>query len=402
MRERLMHRIVLAYSGGLDTSVAIPWMAERYDAEIVAVTLDLGQGQDLEEVRDQALATGAARAHVLDVREEFARDYVLPALKADALYEDRYPMAISLGCPLIARKIVEIAALEQTTFVAHGCSSMDQNRVRLDVTLRALNPILHVIAPGSIWSMTRLEKIEYARARGIPAPSASGRRGRSSTNLWGRSTECARLEDPSNEPPGDIYAVTRPPADCPDDPASVELAFERGVPTAINGVAMPLVDLIASLGTIAGAHGVGRIDMVEDRLFGVRSREIYEAPAAVVLHAAHRELQKLVTSGDLDRMARFVSQQYAGLVYNGLWLTPMREALDAFVEKVQECVTGAVRLRLFKADCRIVGRRSPFALPVETTSRGSSELGSGQSVTSPEPMPRLMSGNQRRPMTHDS
>jgi argininosuccinate synthase len=357
-----MERIVLAYSGGLDTSVAIPWMAERYDAEIIAVTMDLGQGRELEEVRDRALATGAVRAHVLDLREEFARDYALRALKAGALYEDRSPMAAPLGRPLIAQKLVEIAALEQATAVAHGSTATGHDQVRLDAATRALNPSLKIIAPARVWSMTRAEEIEYARARGIPAPVPGRHPCRTDTNLWGRSIECGALEDPWQEPPEDVYSLTRSPAECPDDPASVELAFECGVPTAINGVAMPLVELIASLAMIAGGHGVGRIDMVENRLPGVKSREVYEAPAAVVLHAAHRELQKLVTAQDLDRVARLVSLRYADLVYNGLWFTPLREALDAFVEKVQERVTGAVRLKLFKTSCRIVGRRSPFGL----------------------------------------
>ncbi len=357
-----MQRIVLAYSGGLDTSVAIPWMAEKYDAEIIAVTMDLGQGQELEEVRDRALAAGAVRAHVLDLREEFAREYVLPALKADAIYEDRYPMATALGRPLIAQKLVEIAGIEQATAVAHGCTGKGNDQVRLDVTTRALGPSLQVIAPARVWGMTRADEIEYARTRGIPVPATMDSPYSTDTNLWGRSIECGVLEDPWHEPPDDVYSLTRSPAECPDDPAYVELTFEGGMPTAINGVPMPFVDLIASLGTIAGAHGVGRIDMVENRLVGIKSREIYEAPSAVVLHAAHKELQKLVTTRDLDRLARFVSLQYADLVYNGLWFTPAREALDAFVEKVQERVTGAVRLKLFKGDCRIVGRQSPFAL----------------------------------------
>ena len=357
-----MQRIVLAYSGGLDTSVAIPWMAEKYDAEIIAVTMDLGQGNELEEVRDRALAAGAVRAHVLDLREEFAREYVLPALKADAIYEDRYPMATALGRPLIAQKLVEIADIEQATAVAHGCTGKGNDQVRLDVTTRALGPSLQVIAPARVWGMTRADEIEYARTRGIPVPATIDSPYSTDTNLWGRSIECGVLEDPWHEPPDDIYSLTRSPAECPDDPAYVELTFEGGMPTAINGVPMPLVDLIASLGIISGAHGVGRIDMVENRLVGIKSREIYEAPSAVVLHAAHKELQKLVTTRDLDRLARFVSLQYADLVYNGLWFTPAREALDAFVGKVQERVTGAVRLKLFKGDCRIVGRQSPFAL----------------------------------------
>jgi argininosuccinate synthase len=357
-----MERIVLAYSGGLDTSVAIPWLAEKYGAEIVAVTMDLGQGKELEEVRDRALAAGAVRAHVLDVREEFARDYVLPALKADAIYEDRYPMGTALGRPLIARKLVEIAAIEQTTTIAHGCTGKGNDQVRLDVAARAMNPAITVIAPARDWGMTRPEEIEYARTRGIPVPATIASPYSTDANLWGRSIECGVLEDPWTEPPEEIYTLTRPASECPEEAAYVEITFERGVPIAINGVAMPLVELIASLGTIAGAHGVGRIDMVENRLVGIKSREIYEAPAAVVLHLAHKELQRMVTTKDADRFSRSVSLQYADIVYNGLWFTPLREALDSYVAKVQERVSGVIRLKLFKGDCRVVGRKSPFAL----------------------------------------
>jgi argininosuccinate synthase len=355
-------RIVLAYSGGLDTSVAIPWLADRYRAEIIAVTLDMGQGQGLEEVRDRALATGAVRAHVLDVREEFARDYVLRSLKAGAMYEDRYPMATSLGRPLIAQKLVEIAEIEEATAIAHGCTAKGNDQVRIDATIRALNPAIKVIAPARDWGMTRSEEIEYARERHVPLPAAAERPYSTDSNLWGRSIECGILEDPWTEPPEDIYTLTKSPRECPDEPAYVEIAFDRGVPTAINGIAMPFVDLIGSLTIIAGAHGVGRIDMVENRLVGIKSREVYEAPAAVVLHAAHKEVQKLVTTRDLDRFARGVSLQYADIVYGGLWFSPLRQALDAFVDNVQERVTGIVRLKLFKGDCRIVGRRSPHAL----------------------------------------
>ena len=358
----IMQRIVLAYSGGLDTSVAIPWLAEKYGAEIVAVTLDLGQGRELEDVRDRALATGAVRAHVLDVREEFARDYVLPALKADAIYEDRYPMGTALGRPLIARKLMEIAAIEQAAAIAHGCTGKGNDQVRLDVAARSLNPAITVLAPARDWGMTRADEIEYARARGVRVPATVNSPYSVDSNLWGRSIECGVLEDPWTEPPEAVYTLTKSPEECPAEAAYVEMTFERGAPTAINGVAMPLVELIASLGTIAGAHGVGRIDMVENRVVGIKSREIYEAPAAVALHAAHRELQKLVTTKDLERLSRFVSVQYADLVYNGLWFTPLREALDAYVAKVQERVSGVIRLKLFKGDCRVVGRKSPFAL----------------------------------------
>jgi argininosuccinate synthase len=352
-----VQRIVLAYSGGLDTSVAIPWLAGKYGAEIVAVTMDLGQDAALEDVRDRALAAGAVRAHVLDVREEFARHYVLPALQADAIYEDRYPMGTALGRPLIARKLVEIAAIEQASAIAHGGTGNG-----FDSAVRALNPALTVLAPARDWGMTRSEEIEYARACGVVVPATIDSPYSTDANLWGRSIECGVLEDPWTEPPQEIGTLTKRAAECPDQAAYVELTFERGVPTAINGVAMPLVELIASLGTIAGAHGVGRIDMVENRLVGIKSREIHKAPAALVLHMAHKELQRMVTTKDADRFSRAVSLQYADIVYHGLWFTPLREALDAYVAKVQERVSGVIRLKLFKGDCRVVGRKSPFAL----------------------------------------
>ena len=357
-----MNRIVLAYSGGLDTSVAIPWLAEKYGAQIVAVTLDLGQGKELEDVRDRALATGAVRAHVLDVRDEFARDYVLPSLKADALYEDRYPMGTALGRPLIARKLIEIAAIEQAGAIAHGCTGKGNDQVRLEIEAHALNPSITVLAPAREWGMTRPEEIEYARARGIPVPVTAQSPYSTDANLWGRSIECGTLEDPWQEPPEEIYTLTRAPRQCPDEPAYVEITFEQGVPAAINGVTMPFVELVDSLGTIAGTHGVGRIDMVENRLVGIKSREVYEAPAAVILHTAHNELQRLVTTRDADRFSRMVSGQYADLVYAGMWFTPLREALDAYVNKVQTRVSGVIRLKLFKGDCRVVGRKSRFAL----------------------------------------
>src|SRR5262249_49187868 len=236
------------------------------------------------------------------------------------------------------------------------------DQVRLDVTTRALNPKLKVIAPARDWGMTRPQEIEYAKQRNVPVPATVQSPYSTDSNLWGRSIECGVLEDPWQEPPEELYALTKPPAECPDEAAYVEISVEKGVPKAINGVQMPLLDVIGSVGRIAGGHGVGRIDMVENRLVGIKSREIYEAPAASALHAAHKELQKLVTTKDLDRLCRFVSLQYADLIYNGLWFTPTREALDGFVEKVQERVTGQVRLKLFKGDCRIVGRKSPYSL----------------------------------------
>ncbi len=357
-----MQRIVLAYSGGLDTSVAIPWLAERYDAEIIAVTLDLGQGKELDAVRERAMATGAAGCHVVDVREEFAREYILPALQAHALYEDQYPLATALGRPLIACKLVEIAQREGATAIAHGCTGKGNDQVRLDVAVRALDSSLSVIAPARVWGMTRADEIEYARARNISVPATIESPYSTDANLWGRSIECGVLADPWAEPPEDVFTLTKAPGAAPDIPAYVELTFEAGVPVAVNGIAMPLTELIAAVGTIAGSHGVGRIDVIENRLVGIKSREIYEAPAAVTLHAAHRELEALVVTRDLHRLKRELAVRYADLVYNGLWFTPTREAIDAFVGSVQARVTGTVRLKLFKGSLLVVGRTSPYAL----------------------------------------
>jgi len=358
----MSEKIVLAYSGGLDTSVAIPWLSDRFDAEIIAVTMDLGQGKELDDVRERALAVGAKRAHVVDLREEFARDYILPALQAGALYEGKYPLATALGRPLIAKHLVEIGRIEGSKTIAHGCTGKGNDQVRIDVSARALEPQVKVIAPARIWGLTRPEEIQYAKDRNIPVPATVDSPYSTDTNLWGRSIECGCLEDPWCEPPEEIYLLTKSPAEAPDAPAYVEIEFERGVPVKINGVAMGLVELITSLETIAGAHGVGRLDMVENRLVGIKSREIYEAPAAVALHTAHKELETLVIPRDLERLKRQLGAVYADLVYNGLWFTPTREAIDAFVTKVQERVTGVVRLKFFKGDCRVVGRKSPFAL----------------------------------------
>ena len=342
--------------------MAIPWLKEQYAAEIIAVTLDLGQGRELSQIRERATATGAIRCHVLDVREEFARDYVLPALQAGAMYEERYPLATALGRPLIAKKLVEIARMENATAIAHGCTAKGNDQVRIDVSVRALDPEIAVIAPARVWGMTRGEEIEYARLRNVPVPVTKSSTYSTDQNLWGRSVECGVLEDPWNEPPEEIYTLTKSPAQAPDTGAYVEIEWERGVPVSVNGVAMPLTELINSLETIAGGHGVGRIDVVENRLVGIKSREIYEAPAGLVLHAAHRELEGLVVPKDLHRLKRRLSQEYADIVYNGLWFSPTREAIDAFVRNVQQRVTGTIRLKLYKGDCRVVGRKSPFAL----------------------------------------
>lgn len=360
-----MERIVLAYGGGLEASLAIPWLKTEYRAEVVTVTLDLGQGRELEAIRDRALACGALRAHVLDLRDEFVRAFVLPSLRADALYDDRSPMASALGRPLIARTLCEIAEIEQATAVAHG-GGRRGTRVALDVLLKTLRPKLKVLAPVRDWGLSPSEVDDRARRHGMSAPAAGPCLAES--NLWGRTLESPSLDDSWTEPSEDVFAVTRPARECPDEPAYVELAYVRGVPASINGVPLPLPDLIASLGTIAAAHGVGRIDMVEHRVGGATLREVAEAPAAVLLHAGHRGLQKLSAPRDVERFARTVSAEYADIIYNGHWFSPLRTALDGFVDVAQERSTGAVRLKLFKSAYSIVGRSTAQAAPVPRAS----------------------------------
>jgi argininosuccinate synthase len=366
--EADVERIVLAYDGGLDTTAAIPWLMDRHGAEVVTVTMDLGAGHELEGVRDRALAAGALRAHVLDLREQFAQDFILAALKADALFDDRSPMTAALSRPLIASQLVEIASIERADAVAHGGASHGK-RGALDVLIRALAPRLRILAPAREWAMREADVAVYAARLGIGAPAAEGPF-RIDANLWGRSIECADLDD---EPPEALYTLTRPARECPDEPAYVDLTFTRGTPTAINGVTMPLIELIGSLGTIASTHGVGRIDVVEHRVGRSRLREVGEAPAAVVLHVAHKELGKVSASRELERFGRTVSAEYAEVIYEGLWFSPLRKALAAYVDAVQARVSGVVRLRLFKGGYTVVGRRAqparkPAIIPVTRSS----------------------------------
>jgi argininosuccinate synthase len=328
-------RIVLAFSGSFETSLAIRWLMERHAADVIALTLDFGQGRELEAVRDRALATGAARAHVLDVRDEFAREFVLPSLKADATGPGRLVLAKALTRPLIARKLVEIAEIERATAVAHGGHRGRDGAPALERLIRTANPAVSVIAPRDEWQMGREEQLAFAAAHGIPVRPAADGACRVEVNLWGRSIACA------GNPPETVYTLTKAAADCPAEPATVEIAFERGVPKAINGVFMPLLELFASLGTIAGAHGVGRLQA---------DGRTCEAPAALLLHEAHRRIQARATAGDLEGFAEIVSRTYADLICRGQWFMPLREALDAFVEKVQERVNGTVRLKVFKGE----------------------------------------------------
>ncbi len=355
-------KLILAYSGGLDTSVAVRWIQENYGYDVVTLTANLGNVDNLEEIRQRALATGAVGAHVADVRDEFIRDFVFPALKANALYQGVYPIATALGRPLIARLMVEAARAEGATAVAHGCTGKGNDQVRLDVSVGALAPDLKVVAPAREWGMTRVEEIAYAREHEIPIPSTLEKPYSTDDNLWGRSIEAGVLEDPWAEPPENAYEWTRAANDTPDEPLYVEIHFEQGEPVAIDGHETAPVPLVETLSRIGGEHGVGRIDHIEDRLVGIKSREIYEAPAATILLKAHKALEGMVQTRDQARFGEIVSREYAQLVYDGLWFSQLREDLQAYVEGSQRAVTGDIRVKLHKGHATVVGRKSDYAL----------------------------------------
>ena len=347
-------KIVLAYSGGLDTSVAVPWLQENYDAEVITCTIDLGM-VDLEAIRQRAGAVGASEAIAVDGRETLVHEFLWPALRAGAIYEGQYPLATALGRPLIARYLAAVAQEHNADAVAHGCTGKGNDQVRIEIGVSTLAPGVSLIAPIREWGMNREDEVAYARARSLPiAPSNS--KYSTDENLWGRSAEAGDLEDPWAEPPEDAYEWTVSPAAAPDSPAYAELRFEQGIPTAVDGETMAGVDLISHLNRLAGSHGVGRIDHVENRLVGIKSREVYEAPAAVLLHTAHRALETMTLSRAQSRFKDRIAQEYAELVYNGLWYTAHRRDLDAYVDSTQRHVTGSVRLRLHKGSCTVAGR----------------------------------------------
>ena len=355
-------KVVLAYSGGLDTSVAVRWIIERYQAKVITLTIDLG-GQSLPpDLKERALKAGATDSIVIDAREIFARDFALPALRAGALYEGHYPLATALGRPLIAQLLVRVAREQDASAVAHGCTGKGNDQVRFDISVAALNPNLSVVAPAREWGMSREEEVLYAQKHGIPVSSKVRSPYSTDANLWGRSVEAGALEDPSKEPPEDAYEWTRAIADTPDNPVDLQLEFVNGMPTTIDGEALDLVALISHLNEVGGENGIGRIDMVENRLVGIKSREIYEAPAATILHKSHQALESLTLSKEQARFKTRLSQDYADLVYDGLWFTAHRQDLDAYVLSSQRFVTGAVKVRLHKGQCEIVGRESPFSL----------------------------------------
>ena len=355
-------KIVLAYSGGLDTSVAIRWLQEQYGVDIATLTMDLGGQVDLEAARQRALDIGAVRADVMDAREEFVREFVWPALRAGAIYEGVYPLATALGRPLIAKHLVRIALEEGASGIAHGCTGKGNDQVRFDVSAAALAPALKVVAPAREWGMTRDDEIAYAKERDIPLELNKRSAYSVDENLWGRSIEAGDLEDPWVEPPEEAYAWTVSVGAAPDEPRYVEIRFEQGVPIAIDGEELGGVALIELLNEAAGAHGVGRIDHVENRLVGIKSREVYEAPAATVLHQAHRALEQMCLTKEQSRFKERLAQEYADLVYNGLWFTAHRRDLDAYVLSTQRHVNGTVRVRLHKGSATVTGRESAEAL----------------------------------------
>jgi argininosuccinate synthase len=356
-------RIVVAYSGGLDTSVMVRWLIERMDVDIITFTGDLGYSRELNGVKEKALATGAVRAYVSDMKKEFVDHYVFPALKAGALYEKTYPMATSLGRPLLAKGLVEVARKEKATMVAHGCTGKGNDQVRFEVSVAALAPDLKNLAPLREWEFkSREEEIAYAQKHGIPVSVTLKSPYSIDDNIWGTSVECGVLEDPMVEPPADAYQRTVSPEQAPDEPVYVDIEFAAGIPIGLNGTAMDSVALVQRLSDIGGAHGVGRIDLVENRLVGIKSREIYEAPAATILHFAHTELERLTLDKSVFHMKNQLAAEYANLVYNGLWFTPLRQALDAFVNETQRHVNGLVRLKLYKGNVIIAGRQSVHSL----------------------------------------
>ena len=352
-------RIVLAYSGGLDTSVAVKWLQQEMDAEVIALVADVGQGGDFDSVRARALGAGAIEAVVEDCRDEFAQEYCAPALAANALYEGKYPLVSSLSRPVIAKHLVSAARKFGADSVAHGCTGKGNDQVRFEVSTRALAPDLEVIAPVRVWGMTREDCIAYAAKYDIPVTASKEKLYSIDENLWGRAIECGVMEDPWVAPPDDVYTLTRL---TDAEPTEMVIAFERGVPVTVDGRALPLAELVTTVGSIAGGYGYGRIDMVENRRVGIKSRETYECPGALALITAHRDLEDLTLERDLHHEKARLEPRWSELVYDGLWFSPLKNALDAFVASSQQHVTGEVRLRCEAGRCYPVGRRSPVSL----------------------------------------
>jgi len=356
-------KIVLAYSGGLDTSVIVRWLKESRGYEVIALYAEVGQGRDAEAVRRKALASGAGKVYIVDLRQEYAEDFCLKALQAGAVYEGGYFLSAALSRPLIAKHLVEVARAEGAQAVAHGSTGKGNDQVRFEASVMALAPELGIVAPLREWEFgSRQEEIEYAQKYGIPVEATKEKPYSIDVNLWGASIECGVLEDPWQEPPADVYFLTVAPEKAPIEAEYLEVEFVQGVPVALNGRRLGLVELIQQANAIGGRHGVGRSDLVENRLVGIKSREIYEAPGAAILHTAYRELERLVLDRESQHFKELLSAKYAELIYYGLWYSPLREALDAFFTCQRQWVSGKVRLRLYRGMCQVVGRLSEASL----------------------------------------
>ncbi|RQD71122.1 MAG: argininosuccinate synthase [Tindallia sp. MSAO_Bac2] len=356
-------KVVLAYSGGLDTSVIIKWLKENYNCEVIAVTADLGQEEELDNLEEKALETGASKLYVENLQEEFVRDFIFPTLKAGAIYEKKYLLGTAIARPLIAKRMVEIAEEEGAEAIAHGCTGKGNDQVRFELAVKALNPRLKIIAPWREWNITsREEAIDYAKRHNIPVSATKEKPFSIDRNLWHMSYEGGALEDTSWEPDEDMFLLTNSPGSAPDEPLYLEIYFEKGIPLNINGKEYSPVELLRKLNKLAGLHGVGRVDLVENRLVGMKSRGIYETPGGTVLFLAHQELESITLDRDTMHFKEMVASQYALILYYGQWFAPLRRALDAFVERTQEKVTGTVRVKLFKGNCFVVGRKSEYSL----------------------------------------
>ena len=353
-------KVILAYSGGLDTSVAITWLKKDYD--VVAVCMDVGEGKDLSFIHDKALKVGAIESHVIDVKDEFAEDYVLVALQGHTFYEQKYPLVSALSRPLISKKLVEIAHQTGATTIAHGCTGKGNDQVRFELSIASLDPTLKVIAPVREWKWSREEEINYAKENGVPIPADLDSPYSVDQNLWGRANECGILENPWNQAPEDAYDLTVAPEKAPDTPLFVDIDFEEGVPVALDGKKMKLSELILKLNDLAGAHGVGRIDHVENRLVGIKSREIYECPGAITLLAAHKDIEDLTQVRELAHFKPIFENELSNLIYNGLWFNPATEALIAYLKQTQKVVNGTAKVKLYKGSATVVARKSNNSL----------------------------------------
>ncbi|MCP8617324.1 argininosuccinate synthase [Salirhabdus salicampi] len=355
-------KVVLAYSGGLDTSVAVKWIQEKYGYDVIALGLNVGEGKDLESIKEKALNVGAIKAIMIDAKELLAEEYIKPALKSNALYEGKYPLSSALSRPLISKLLVEVAEQEGAVAVAHGCTGKGNDQVRFEVSIKALNPNLEVLAPVREWGMTRDEELAYAKEKNIPVPVNVDNPFSIDANIWGRACEAGVLENPWEEAPEAAFDWTNPIEETPDTPEYVEIEYVEGVPVALNGQQMTLVDIIEELNEVGGKHGVGRIDHIENRLVGIKSREVYENPGALILINAHKELEFLTLPREVSQFKPQIDQQMAKIIYEGLWYSPLKNALDAFVDETQKVVTGTVKVKLFKGNHTVVGRKSDNSL----------------------------------------